>query len=160
MAIRPDSPSPASLRRSSERPVTRSSEPSDGTRGSARVARELTVSLDEFGWESLESQARRDGETLDEFLARAAAYFDAELHANRAATLVPKFRRDGQGTAREIRFEVSRACWEHLEAEAGRQGVPLERLLEHAALLHLADIDSGRVAKRVLGDEGPESARA
>ena len=59
---------------------------------------------------------------------------------------------------REIRLDVTRACWEHLETEAARQGVALERQLEHAALLHLADIDSGRVARRVLDDGGPESA--
>ena len=159
MTTRPDSPFPAPLRRPRERPMTKSSAPSDRP-GRALATRELTLRLDEFGWGILESQARRDGETLDEFLARAAAYFDAELHANRAATLVPQFRRDDQGVAREIRVDVAPACWEHLETEAARQGVALERLLEHAALLHLADIDSGRVAKRVLGDEGPESAHA
>ena len=125
-----------------------------------RATRELTLRLDEFGWGILESQAQRDGETLDAFLSRAAAYFDGELQAIRAATVVPKFRRDGGGVAREIRLDVAPACWEHLETEAARQGVALERLLEHAALLHLADIDSGRVARRVLDDEGPGSAHA
>jgi hypothetical protein len=114
------------------------------------TGRELTLSFDEFGWESLESQARRDGKTLDELLSRAAAYLDAELPTRRAAILVPPFKPRGRGTPREVRPELGRECWERLEGEAERQGVALERLLEHAALLYLADIDSGRVADRVL----------
>jgi hypothetical protein len=38
--------------------------------------------------------------------------------------------------------------------EAVHQRVPVERLIEHAALLFLADVDSGRVAVRIL-EEGP-----
>ena len=119
--------------------------------GDARVTHGLTLAFEEFGWESLESAARSDGETLDELLARAAAYFDAELPTARAAMLAPPFKPGGRGTSREIRLEVSRDCWERLQGEAERQGVSLERLLEHVALLYLADIDSGRVAERLLG---------
>ena len=43
---------------------------------------------------------------------------------------------------REIRLELTRGGWECLESEAARQGIPFERLLEHAALSYLADLDS------------------
>ena len=118
---------------------------------------EFRLSFDEFGWESLESEARREGETLDDLLSRAAAYFDAERSTSRAATLAPVFKPGGREMPREVRLDVNRDRWEDLESEAGRQGVPLERLLEHAALLYLADIDSGRLASRVLGSRGGES---
>lgn len=111
----------------------------------------LTVMFDEFGWESLESEARRNGETLDDLLSRAAAYFNADRSTRRVAMLVPRFEPSGRGTTCQIRLEVSPACWAGLESEAGRQGVPLTQLLEHAALLYLVDLDSGRVAKRLLG---------
>ena len=120
----------------------------------ARVAHRITLRLTKFGWESLESEARRDGETLDDLLSRAAGYLDAELPTRRAAVLAPRFKPRGRGVPREIRFEVSRDCWQRLESEAGRQGVSLQRLLEHAAMLYLADTDSGRVADRLLGDTG------
>jgi hypothetical protein len=134
------------------------------------VNRGLTLRFDEFGWESLELEALRestsDGEdvsghalqrlTLDDLLSRAAAYFDAERPTRRAATLAPGFKPGGQGTPREIQLEVDRDCWERLESEAARQGVALERVLEHAALLYLADIDSGRVAHRGLGRAGDD----
>jgi hypothetical protein len=110
----------------------------------------VTLAFDEFGWKSLESEARRNGETLEELLSRAAAYFDAERPTKRAATLVPGFSPDGRGTPRELRLELTPVRWEGLEREAGRQGVALERLLEHAALLYLADLDSGRLAESIL----------
>jgi hypothetical protein len=136
--------------------IERSDRPEGG-----RMRHGLTLTFDEFGRESLESEARRDGETLDDLLSRAAAYFNADRSRRRAAMLVPGFEYGGRGTPCQIQLEVSRDCWEGLESEAGRQGVPLKRLLEHAALLYLADHDSGRVANRLLGradGDGPHRA--
>ena len=115
------------------------------------MSRELTLTFDQFGWQRLEAEVRRDGdETLDDVLSCAAAYLAAELPAGRAASLAPAFKPGGRGTPHEVRLEVSRDRWKRLEREAERQGVALERLLEHAALFYLADIDSGRLADRVL----------
>ncbi len=120
----------------------------------ARVTQRVTLRFDEFGWQGLESEARRDGLTLEELLGCAVAYFDAELPTTRAALCAPRFKPRSKARAqqmsREIRLELTRGGWEHLQSEAGRQGIPLERLLEHAPLLYLADVDSGRVVKRVL----------
>ena len=111
----------------------------------------LTLTFDEFGWESLESEARRNGETLDDLLSRAAAYFNADRSTRRAAMLVPAFEHGMRGTPCQVLLDVSRDCWKGLESAAGRLGVSLKRVLEHAALLYLADLDSGRVANRLLG---------
>ena len=140
--------------------VSRPTMPSDsapGDEGSMRRA--LTLSFDEFGWQMLESEARRDGEGLEDLLSRAAAYFYAERPTGRAATLAPGFKPDARGEPREVRLEGDAECWEGLEDEARRQGIPVERLLEHAALLYLADSDSGRLAGRVLerAEEDDES---
>jgi len=127
-----------------------------------RVRHRLTLTFDEFGWETLESEARRNGESLDDLLSRAAAYFNAYRSTRRAAMPIPGFEHGARGTPCQIRLEVSRDCWESLESEARRQGLPLRRLLEHAALLYLADLDSGRVANRLLGraagGDGPHRA--
>ena len=123
------------------------------------MRRALTLRFDEFGWERLESEAGRNRDALDELLSRAAAYFCAERSRSRTAALAPGFKPGARGTPREIRLEGDADCWKGLEAEARRQGIPLERLLEHAALLYLADIHSGRLAKRVLdrAEEGDEA---
>jgi hypothetical protein len=125
--------------------------PSESAAGEAGfVRRALTLRFDEFGWQRLESEARRDGAGLDDLLSRAAAYFYAERPTARPATLYPAFKPDARGEPREVRLEEDAETWTGLESEAQRQGIPVERLLEHAALLYLADSDSGRLAERVL----------
>jgi hypothetical protein len=128
------------------------------TVASARVKNPVTLRFDGFGWESLESQAARDGETLDESLSRAIAYFGAMLPTTRLAAVAPRFKPRDQGTPREIPLELTHGCWERLGHEAERQGIPLEQLLEHAAMLHLSDADSGRVADHVLDRAGEDAS--
>jgi hypothetical protein len=117
---------------------------------SARAKKTVTLRFGGFGWESLESQAVQHGETLDESLSRAMAYFDAMLPTTRAAAIAPRFKPRDEGAPREIPLELTHESWERLEHEAERQGVPLEQLLEHAALLHLSDAESGRVADHIV----------
>ncbi len=40
-------------------------------------------------------------------------------------------------------------AWEALQEESSRQGVPVEDLVAFAVLYYLADVDSGRVARRI-----------
>jgi len=59
-------------------------------------------------------------------------------------------------------IKLSEFAWTSLLEEARRQGVSVEELLAHAAMYYLADLDSGRVAARVLpkADEvGPTPRR-
>ena len=39
--------------------------------------------------------------------------------------------------------------WQALQAESARLGVPEEEVVRHALLYYLADLDSGRIARRV-----------
>ena len=55
-------------------------------------------------------------------------------------------------------IKLSDFAWSVLSEEADRQGVPLEELLAHAAMYYLADLDSGRIAAKVVSakdDEDP-----
>jgi hypothetical protein len=47
-------------------------------------------------------------------------------------------------------LEFDQFGWASLSQEAERQGVSREELLKHAAMYYLADLDSGRVAARIL----------
>ena len=49
-------------------------------------------------------------------------------------------------------MELDDRAWDEAEAEAARQRVPLERLVEHAAMYLMADLDSGDVAARIAAD--------
>jgi hypothetical protein len=62
-----------------------------------------------------------------------------------------------------VTVELDDFGYEALVDEARRQDVPIEELLAHAAMYYLADLDSGRIAARVLrapGEKGePRSGR-
>jgi hypothetical protein len=62
-------------------------------------------------------------------------------------------RRNGSAPAGHVVLELREGDWSALEVEPVHQNVPLERLLEHAALLFLAEIDAGRMAIRVVEAE-------
>jgi len=115
------------------------------------VKLEISLTFDEFGWRALEEQATLEGIELEQFVALACSYYESELAAERAAAAVPRFRRRSvDGETRALELELGDGCLRGLEQEAERQGVALQRLYEHAALLYLADIDAGRVAERIV----------
>jgi hypothetical protein len=122
------------------------------------VKRKVTLRFEGFGWKSLESEAQREGETLGESLTRAIAYFGSMLPTTRPAVRAPRFKPRDQGKPREVPLELTGECWDRLESEAEGQGIPLEQLLEHAAMLHLSDAESGRIADYVLDRAGEEES--
>jgi len=68
---------------------------------------------------------------------------------------VPKFRgpRDPsapQPEVAEMRVALDDFAVEALRDEAARQGVAVEQLVAHAVSYYLADLDSGRITRRVL----------
>jgi hypothetical protein len=112
---------------------------------------DISITFDEFGWSVLEDLARAERLGVDRLVALACSYYGSELAAERAATLVPRF--DQPAVERETRtlvLELGAKCLRRLEQEAERQGLGLERLCEHAAMLYLADLDAGRVAERII----------
>jgi hypothetical protein len=119
------------------------------------VALEISITFDEFGWSVLEGEARADGLELDRLVSLACAYYKSELATERTATLVPRF--DQSAAERETRLlelELDAQSLRLLEQEAEDQELELERLIEHAAIFYLADLDAGRVAERVIGLAG------
>lgn len=120
---------------------------------SMAVLVEITTTFDEFGWSGLEDEARAERLALDQLVALACTYYASELAADRTATVVPRLGQPPaervEREARTLVLELDEECLRRLEEEAERQGLPLERLCEHAALLYLADLDAGRVAERI-----------
>ncbi len=122
---------------------------------------EISITFDQFGWGALEEEARAEGLALDRLMSLACTYYKSELANERTATLVPRFdksaavpRFDKSAAKRETRLlelELDAESLRLLEQEAEDQELELERLIEHAAILYLADLDAGRVAERVIG---------
>ena len=116
------------------------------------VKLEIPLTFSEFGWRALEERARSEGFELERLLALACSHYAAELAGGRAAALVPRLgqppvERETRGT-RTLALKLGAECLRRLEQEAERQGVALERLCEHAALLYLADLDADLDADR------------
>ena len=122
------------------------------------VKLEISITFDEFGWSALEEQASAERLELDGLVAMACSYYESELAAGRAATVVPRFGQPAvERETRTLVLELGAECLRRLEQEAERQGLAIERLCEHAALLYLADLDAGRLAERIVRRAGPES---
>ena len=122
---------------------------------------EISIRFDEFGWSELEREASAEGLQLDRLVSLACAYYKSELTTERTATLVPRFDQSAAeretrrvGEARTLELELDAESLRLLEQEAERQELALERLIEHAAIFYLADLDAGRVATLVIGLAG------
>jgi hypothetical protein len=50
-------------------------------------------------------------------------------------------------------------AWETVEEESARLGVSVEELVAFSVLYYLADVDSGRVARRIVMSPYPDPAR-
>jgi hypothetical protein len=115
------------------------------------VKLKIPITFDEFGWSGLEHHARAERLELDRLLALACIYYVSELADERAATAAPSFDKPALGReTRTLVLELGADLLRRLKQEAERQGLALERLLEHAALLYLADLDAGRLAERIV----------
>ena len=54
----------------------------------------------------------------------------------------------------ELELRLPAREWGRLQAEAERQKVNLERLLEHATIRFMADLDAGRVTEQLASSLG------
>lgn len=51
--------------------------------------------------------------------------------------------------SRQLRLDLSEFAWQAIEQESVRLGVTKEELVGFAVLYYLADLDSGRIARRI-----------
>jgi hypothetical protein len=113
----------------------------------------VKVQFDDFGKEALEARIR-GGRSRDAVIRAAARYYLADRDSGRIAWRVPPFvrRDDSNGAGTDV--ELDEATTEALEEEARRQRIAPGRLVEHALLYFLADLDSRRA-----GDSGRAGLR-
>ena len=118
-----------------------------------RVPQTLTVPLGDFG-----SAAVRDAvgpaASLESVVRQALYHYMADAGAGRAGWLYPRFVRAVEAAAPEVEVAlgVDSATWERFVHEADRQHVSVERLVRHAVLYFAAELEAGRVARRILDD--------
>jgi hypothetical protein len=113
----------------------------------------MVLALGGFGSEAIEEHARRYRLSVEAVLGRAAEHYLAEGGSERTSRRLPRFRREPAAAAAPVEIDLEPEVWHALQEEAERQGVPVERVLEHAALLLVADLDAGRAAGRSPEDD-------
>jgi hypothetical protein len=86
-------------------------------------------------------------------LALAITFYLSDREADRPGWTYPSFlpaaSADSEPT---VTVELETQTWDELAAEAERQGVAVDRLAAHAAIYFAAELDAGRITRRILED--------
>jgi hypothetical protein len=118
------------------------------------MSERLSLSLDEFGASALEEHAERYSMSPAELASRAARYYLSDRDSGRMALRVPRLPTGAsESPVLRLTVDLDDESWRELAAEAKRQDVSVEALLAHAVMYFLADLDSGRIERRMLEDE-------
>jgi hypothetical protein len=111
----------------------------------------LSLSLEEFGASTLEAEAERYSVSPGALGGHAVRYYLSDRDSGRMAWKVPRLSREtARRPALELKLDLDPDTWRDLDKEAERQEVSVERLLTHAIIYFLADLDAGRVELRML----------
>lgn len=111
----------------------------------------VTLAFDRFGCDCLAAESAFAGLARTEILRAATRHYLAELNSGRLATRVPHFARCKLTAPElEVGLELDGGDLAKLSLEAQRQGLEVEQLLAHAALLYVADGSCGRSATAPL----------
>jgi hypothetical protein len=116
-----------------------------------RTSCEVELALDEFALEEVERLAGRLEVPRARVVARAVRYWLDEQAKGRLAArpLAPQDDRAASAPAIPLAVDLPPADWEAVRRAADAYEVEPERVVIHAVLLLLADLDSGRLAARV-----------
>lgn len=114
---------------------------------------QVTVEVGDLCLKAVEGEGGDDPEGLSRAFSRAVHYYLADRDAGGIGWRYPRFLGDGEPRSRRaVTIEVDAEAWRELVAEAARQDVAPDRLVEHAVLYLAADLDSGRLTERILED--------
>ena len=116
-----------------------------------RTSCEVELALDEFAQEEVERLAGRLEVPRARVVARAVRHWLDEQASGRLAARPPAGQDDRAATVHAIPLAVDlpAADWDAVRRAAEAHEVDPERVITHAVLLLLADLDSGRLAARV-----------
>jgi hypothetical protein len=125
----------------------------DVVRGRTARKQPVIVRLSQLAFEALAGEEPSGSPRAPVRAGSAVRIYLNDKGSDRPAWPYPGFLR-GSETQEDIGLEllVDTDLWLQFEAEAARQGVTTQQLLEHAAFYFAAEIDAGRVTQRILDD--------
>jgi hypothetical protein len=69
----------------------------------------------------------------------------------------PPGDRSAAHAQRSVTVQMEGFAWETIEQESARLGVPVDELVAFSVMYYLADVDSGRIARRISRSPYPEA---
>lgn len=125
----------------------------DVVRGRTARKQTVTVRLSQLAFEALAAEEPSGSPRAPVRTESAIRIYLSDRGSERPAWPYPGFLR-GSETQEDVGLEldVEPDLWLQFEAEAEKQGVSTQQLLEHAAFYFAAEFDAGRVTQRILDD--------
>jgi hypothetical protein len=116
----------------------------------------VTVASGDFSLKALQFEGGSVSTDRESLLMLAVHYYLADGGSGRAGWRYPRFRtgEPRENAATEMPANLDEKTLTAFTQEAERQDVWVEQLLEHAVLYFIADLDAGRVTRRIYEDLG------
>jgi hypothetical protein len=131
-------------------PVTTNRPARDRDRDRRHPRRSVAVGLSQLAFDGL---AAEDRSSATARLQSAVRCYLGDRGANQPAWPYPAFLRGSVPQVDvKLELEIKDDLWLSFEAEAARQDVSPQQLLEHAAFYFVAELDAGRITQRILDD--------
>ncbi len=124
--------------------------------GAIEGHRLVALRFDGFGWTTLEAAAAALDDSIEELIAAACGHLVVESRRGRPAARVLRLPGRFYGKSRELELALPPRIWAALEGISEEQHVELRRVIEHASLLYVRDLESG--AGLTLDEDPPEDA--
>jgi hypothetical protein len=109
------------------------------------MKRAVTVRFGEFTVYALAGEKGPPSGRVRSNAVRALRFYLSESDSGRPDWPCPAFLPDGGAGGVELELTVDDELWLSVEQEADRQGIPVGKLAEHAALYYAANRDAGRI---------------
>jgi hypothetical protein len=121
------------------------------SRDRGRPRRSVPVGLSRLAFDGLTGDG--GSEEAPARLQSAVRCYLGDRGADQAAWPYPAFLRGSRPQIDvELELDVKDDLWRSFEAEADRQDISSQQLLEHAAFYFAAELDAGRITQRILDD--------
>ncbi len=125
----------------------------DVSQGGGPRKRSVSVRLSQLAFEALAGEEPSGSPRAPVRTESAVRIYLNDKGSERPAWPYPGFLR-GSDTQEDVELElqINPDLWLQFEAEAERQGVSTQQLLEHAAFYFAAELNAGRITQRILDD--------
>ena len=115
------------------------------------MKRSVAVHLSDFSRHIL-TGGDRGGEDGAARLEQAVRVYLHDRESAQPGWSIPSRLSDRRSSETELRLEVDERLWLELEGEAAEYGVSVSQMAAQAILYYAAELDSGRITKRILED--------